>query len=577
MNYLRPALFATAMALTLVACSKGEEAMDSAETQGGNELLSYVPADTPYLGANLQPLPDDVIDAFLLRLDPVFQEMQAQLNLALSKMEGVEQEETGSEPSARLMLAMLRELDGKLNRSGLESLGLDIQSHKVVYGLGAFPVFRLGLSDADALRATIQRVLDGAGVIAPEQTYQGVSYWRITDDGHHDAAAGLYLSIMENHLAAGLFPLMAEEELLPAFLGTELPSGSDAQARLAELNRTQGYTPYGSGILDLHKLADQFLQADSVLAKTMAAQGEFDPESITDECVSEIHGIIDNMPRMTMGTTELTPSAVAYQYRLETRQTLAQQMIGLVSDIPAADALSERMLEFSFGMRFGPVRDFLREKATAIAEDPYQCEHLLDLNERASEALAQLDRPMPPFVNNFRGVRASLSHIAMSEESIPADARGYLALHVEKPEMFIGMAQMFLPDLSELAMEPGGPPIRLPETLIPQPGLVAFAAMSTDAIGLAMGEGEESGLPEFLDRDAGSEGTFLSVNYDMAAYIDYTQDISARYQPDDGDYDPVTEIAGAMQTAFKEMADRSHTEMSFSAEGLVIDGRMTFK
>ena len=59
----------------------------------------------------------------------------------------------------QLMHAVLTEMDGKLNRPGLESMGFDLQSDKVIYGMGAFPVIRLGLSDAAALRATILRGL----------------------------------------------------------------------------------------------------------------------------------------------------------------------------------------------------------------------------------------------------------------------------------------------------------------------------------------------------------------------------------------------------------------------------------
>ena len=142
----------------------------------------------------------------------------------------------------------------------------------------------------------------------------------------------------------------------------------------------------------------------------------------------------------------------------------------------------------------------------------------------------QLNEPMPPFVNNFRGVRVSLNEIMMNQESIPENARGHLAVHVDKPEMFVGMAQMFLPDLSNLAITPGDPPVRLPESLVPVPGIVAFAAMSSDAIGLAVGEQEETSLPEFLSRDAGPEGMFLSAGYDMAAYLDYTQNLGTQYQ-----------------------------------------------
>ena len=60
----------------------------------------------------------------------------------------------------RRLAALLDEFEGKLNREGLESLGWDPQSSNVIYGVGAFPVARMGLSDAATLRATILRVLE---------------------------------------------------------------------------------------------------------------------------------------------------------------------------------------------------------------------------------------------------------------------------------------------------------------------------------------------------------------------------------------------------------------------------------
>ena len=595
MTKIRLAAFAILSMILLGACTKSDEHQVATDSGPGNDLLSHVPADTPYLLANLEPVPEEIIDTFLLRLQPVLDSMQTQLSIARTDMESTAALPQGSEEAKEashhnemgvaLAHALLVELDGKLNRPGLESLGFDLRSNKVVYGMGAFPVIRLGLSDSEVLRVTIERVLSNAGIAAPEQNFQGVSYWRLGDEDVNESPISLYLSILDDHLAISLFPAMAESELLPAFLGLQMPANSNAQARLAELNRTHDYTPHGSGILDIRKLADQFLQAETVAARTLALSGDFDPASLSQECVSEIHGIIDNAPRITMGTTELTTSAVAVQYRVETPTSLAGQLMGLVSKIPMVEAHSDRILEFAFGMKFGPVRDFLREKATAIVDDPYQCEHLTDLNSSASESLAQLNQPMPPFLNNFRGLRIRLSEIIMGHDSIPQNARGHLAVHVEQPEMFIGMAQMFIPDLSTLSITPGEPPVRLPESLVPVPGIVAFAALSDDAIGLALGEGEESGLLPYLDRKAGPQGTFLAASYDVATYLDYTGKLGGNDQDgmdqDNGDHDAhsqaAREIHQAALKSFSEMADRSYTTLRFTSDGFVADNQMTFK
>lgn len=586
MKYLHLSTLTVVTLLALSGCGKSEESTlgDGSEGMGSNALLSYVPTETPYLLANLEESPEEAINNLWERTQPSLDALQVQLTNFRTEMES-QSATTSADSDTRLAHAFLSELDGKLNPEGIESLGFDTNPEFAFYGLEAFPVMRVSLSDAQALRATIGNILANANIESSEQEYEGISFWRLTDPDEDEVPAGIYVSILENHLAIGVFPIMAESELLPLFLGVTMPENSDARGRLAKLNNTHEYTAFGSGILDLHRLADQFIRPDTIAARLMAESGEFDPASLTEECVTEIHQIIDNSPRMTMGTVEFSTSAIALQYRMETPPSLAKQLIGLVSDIPAADEMTDRILEFSFGMRLGPVRDFLREKVMAIVDQPYQCEHLQRLNESAVAFIEKLNEPVPPFVNNFRGVRVSLTEIMMNLDSIPENARGQLALHVDQPQMFVGMAQMFLPDLAELGMTPGSPPVRLPESLIQVPGIVAYAAMTDDAIGLAVGEAEEERLPEFLDKDPGPEGMFLSANYDFAAYYQYQTTLEERLkagqeQGDDDDNahaQALLEFSEASRDAMTEMMDRNHTTMRFTADGMVINNRVTFK
>lgn len=577
----KPALLTATFALALAACGQKEEpAAEVAATESAQSLLSLVPTDTPYVAASLSPPPDAVIDTYLKRWEPVLTEMQNQLVLARSELEA----DGGSDQNMKLLLALLNEFDGKFNRAGLESLGIDLAADRVIYGMGAFPVIRLGLSSPETLRATIQRVFDNGEMEVPEQDYQGLNYWRLDDHDQGEVPIALYIAILNDHLSMAVFPSSAEAELLPAFLALEKPSESDALERLVAINREHGYTPYGTGYLDLHRMAERFLDPEALLARTLAAHGEFDAATLGATCNSEIHGIIDNMPMMTAGVTELTGDTVAYQYRLQHPNTLASQLQALVPALPALSGAADRVMEFAFGIKIGAAREFLREKATAIVDAPYQCEELEELNQSAQNLLTQLDQPIPPFVNNFRAVRVSLTEIMTQPNSmVPNNARGHLAVHVEQPQMFVGMAQMFLPDLSEMAMMPGDPPMQLPESLVPVSGAVAFAAMSDDAIGLSVGEGEETGLPAFLAAKAGPKGTFMDVDYDMQAYMTYSDnlqnaiDIQVQQDGEHAGLKAYQAISDAAQDVIKETSDRNKVSMRLTAEGLVIDGRSTFK
>jgi len=387
-----------------------------------------------------------------------------------------------------------------------------------------------------------------------------------------------------------IFPLPAESELLPLFLGLQKPRASDAMSRLEAVGSRYHFTPFFTGLLDLQLLADEFLQPDSLLARIMGQAGASALTRLSEDCKREFRAIISHTPRLVAGTTELTPNAIGLQYIVEIPPELAKQLSSLVAEMPMAEDDSSRLLEFSFGLKPGPVRDFLREQVIAIAAAPYRCEQLQQLNVSAANTLARLDQPTPPLVNNFRGLRVSLSRFSMLD-SVPDEIAGLLAVHVEQPEMFVGMAQMFLPDLAGLNLVKGDPPVQIPSSLIPMTNVTAFAALSDTAIGVAFGAGEEQGLGAFLERKVAGDGTFMSLNYDTAAYLDFTRHTGRkwragpsgadneenRYRAGEDQPAAVMEIAEAIQQAYKAVAGRSGMRLRFTDQGLVIDSRMTFQ
>lgn len=587
------AVTAVAISMGLASCGKGEDVITAATTD--NSLLAYVPADAPYLIGNLEPVPDAVVEANFRRAQPALDAVQSVLEGSRVNLSGSAAEEN---PEVAIFGAVLGELDGKLNREGLESLGLSMDGFQVVYGMGAFPVFRVSLKDAQALREAIGRIEASSGLNFAEQQHQGQAYWNLTaniEQGHQDVPMGIYLSIIEEadqaHMAFSLFPVAAETELLPAFLGMQKPAENTAARRLAEVSNDYGYTGYGAGFMDFGLMFDQFTEPTSLVHKLLVQNGMDPDEALDQVCQDEIRAMIARAPRAVAGLTELTPSTIGLQYRLEMADDLAGELAELVSSVPAAPAQSSRLLDFAFGIRVGAARDFLIRKATALSQEQFQCESLQGLNDAASRALVKLNTPMPPLVNNFLGLRASVS--SMPEDESDFDSfRGTVALHVDKPEMFVGMAQMMLPPLAEFELEKNAAPQRLPESLIPMPGIEAYAAMSDTAIGVAVGQGEQAGLLDYLDSDSEGDGSFFSVNYDMAAYMEKLEELTQSFEDsglvDDTDMNGdseanaeaearMREIGEAMRESFRAMAGRSRFDMRFDAHGLAMDTEMTFK
>ncbi|MEJ2383889.1 MAG: hypothetical protein P8Y54_05760 [Xanthomonadales bacterium] len=381
MNTIRPLLAALlgAAILVLTGCGRDEPAPLADVTPEARSLLAHVPSDTPYLAANLAALPDEIIDLQFQRYAPVTAEAQRVLDDLRADLES----ESASETADRLALAILSELDGKLSRAGLESLGLDLDNVQAIYGMGAFPVARVSLSDAATLRATIERVLANAAVTAEELSFRDVAYWRAPLDAD-DLPLALYAAVLPTHLALGVLPTGAENDLLPAFLGLELPADSDAVERLAALNSEYGFTPYMTFTMDLHRLADEFIDADSVTRRALGDTGASGLPGTDATCAAEIHGILDRFPRFTVGVSELETRATAFRGILEMQPEFGNRLLALAARIPAIGAATDRLAEFAFGIKVGATRDFLRGEAQAIVDNPYRCERLDDLNAQSA-------------------------------------------------------------------------------------------------------------------------------------------------------------------------------------------------
>ena len=565
-------LLAGALALMLAGCGKDEPAVTDI-TPEARSLLAYVPADTPYLAGNLAALPDEIIDLQFQRYAPVTAEAQKVLDDLRAEL--------GSESSAdsadRLALAVLSELDGNLSRAGLESLGLDLSNVQAIYGMGAFPVARISLSDAATLRATIERVLANAGVTAEEHRLQDVAYWRAPLD-EDEVPLALYAAVLPTHLAVGVLPTGAEAEMLPAFLGLELPADSDAAERLAALNAAHGFTPYMTFTMDLHRLADEFMDADSVTVRALGADAAAELSGMDATCAAEIHGILDRFPRFTVGVSALETHATAFRGILEMPSTLGDRLQALTARIPAIGTAADHVADFAFGIKVGAARDFLRGEAQAVVDNPYRCERLAELNTQARELITQLDQPLPPFVNNFRGFNFSLKALELdSEGMIPREVRGHAAVQVENPQMFVGMAQMFLPDLSEMNLAPGEEPVRVPEYLGTFQNIVAYAALSDDAIGISLGEGEQKGLADYLDRASAPAGMLLAADYDSAAWYRLQRRDLDDILAEGGGANPFIDLAKVASDTFEAVNDRHRVEVKFTADGLVFDSRYSYK
>jgi len=567
MKFTRTLTLIASTTLLLAACNQEPEQVVKENT---NPLLEYVPVDTSYVFANLETTPEDVTDAYIARFQPVLEVISAKVAQFKVDYEAGDYEDN---KMAKLATAVMDELGGDLSADNLARLGVSLQAHHAFYAMGIFPVLRIQLEDAQAFRSAIARIEATMGFEIPERDLNGSAYWQISED---DMPVGLYIAILEGQLALSAFPATAEDSLLAAFLGQEKPVESMASSNtLAIMNSEKGYTGYGSGIVDLQRLAGELLHTDSDTRTYLGPELVQQLPTFDAVCTTEIKSMVAKAPRMTGGSTKLTANEIGMRYELEIENSLAGSLAGLVSDTPVATD-DNQLLSGSLAIKIGKLRSFVLERVTAIVATPYECELLQELNKNASELATQLNVPMPPMVNNLMGARILVDDFNPGTE--PVEGSGLVALHVDKPEMFVGMASMMLPGFEELDLANQTDPVRIPAELLHMEGIEVSALMGESAIGAAVGENQSRGLKKFMAEKPQDSGTFFSVSYDLARQLEIQEEMAKKFNFDSADdKSQMDEFSEAVQESYTAMLGRSRVDMRFTKDGLVIDSHMTFK
>jgi hypothetical protein len=341
------------------------------------------------------------------------------------------------------------------------------------------------------------------------------------------------------------------------------------------MNKNKGYTGYGSGMLDIQKLADEILNPDSDTRGFLGPEMNTQINSLDPVCVAEVKSMIAKAPRMTVGTTRLTANELAVRYDLEIESSLASGLAALVSNAPSANK-GDHLFSASLAIKVGKLRSFVLEKATALYESPYQCAKLQQFNDEAGQLVSQLNVPMPPMVNNLLGVRVRVDDFDPTLDI--SEGNGLLAIHVDKPEMFVGMASMLVPGFESLDLANQKEPVRIPSEMLQMEGLDVFALMGDSAIGASIGEQHVKDLGAFMNARPQNNGTFLSVSYDMAKQMKIQAALNGQFQfIADDDQSGVNKYAEAVKQVYQDMLGHSSVEMRFSGDGLHIDSSMTFK
>lgn len=577
-NVLRYSLLVALLALGY-GCSKDKASDEQAAGGGvagdGAALLRYIPADTPYVGATLDPMPEDVIQALEPRIDKILRAYGEVLRSVVSDMQAKQGEDSVKSPEDRARIeAVLDELVSIMSVDGLKGMGFAINTTGVFYGQGLLPVARVRIADKAAMEAGIARFEEKAGRKMSVAQIDGQSYRYAGDE-----KARVLLALMGDELVVSLVPAQASDDTLKAVLGLSLPAKSLADTgELIQMAKSEGYLLNNVGLFDIRRIVDTFLEDQGGVNQELLALMDYDSSTLSDVCRTEIKAMANVMPRMNFGYTRMDKDRFDAKMVMEVRSDLAEGMKTLAAPVPGMGGDMGGM--FGFGLSFDllAAREFLSARVAALEAQPYECELFADLQNSAQAVKQALDQPLPPIVYSIKGfsmVLEDLEGFDFEKKSPPtgADLRGVLA--VDNAQGLLAMGQMFSPELASLDLQPNGEVVELGGGIVPGLTDPIFLAMGDSAIAFSMGDGLEAKLPDMLAAKSPSDPPLMSMSYDAAAYMNLIGEAMKAGAKNKPDGEVTMESVSAVMDAVGGMMDRVSMDVILTERGIEIPYTMT--
>lgn len=567
-HFFRTLIGVSATVAVLVSC-RADVAHES------EQLLQYIPAETPYVMAFTKPLPDDLMDKFEPVVDQTLSGYERILRYKVSEvMVELSREEGGAEKAKQLQ-ELVDEFTSLMSVQGLRDAGIDRDSVFAIYGDGLLPVFRVELSDRDKFDAAVSRLESKSPQKFQVGTVGGESY------RYYDIEEARFVVATPGDSAViTIVPSTYSDERLARALGIKKPQDNVADG-LEEIRNAYDFTDHFVGFVDVEKLAASFLGDPSGLNKELLLIAEHDPEELMEECRAEFAELASVAPRVVVGYTNVNKSFLDTRMVVELREDIASGLATLPTAVPGLGADLGGLLSFGFSIDPMAARSFLEARLDAMEADPFECADLGELQASVAQGRQALAQPLPPVVYNFSGMLAHISDVQgmnLGTKKPPESVDASFLVAFKNAQDLVNMASMMVPQVAEMNLLPDGKAKALDLPQLAEIADKAFVALSNVGISVAMGEGSAENSEAMLVADVEMPPPFVSFSMDSKRYYDFIGDaLMQENETEDGESEPL-----ALRTAMRDVMvssgalyERVSVNVHLTERGVEIGSRMT--
>ncbi|MFP4335064.1 MAG: hypothetical protein ACLFQC_06250 [Wenzhouxiangella sp.] len=483
---------------TTTAPATESAAAPSATAALADQLLARIDAEPAMLWLSLEPLPQALLDQLWARMDQA-----GELNEATY----TDIAEETDDPLARALLLEFAELN---SAEAWAERGIEIAGVAGVHTVGIFPFMHWELADEQAFIATLERIETEAETAFTRRAVDGqtVIWHDLGEVGlaiHHDA------DLMTAALIAD------RPELLRRVANIDQAAPALQRVQVEAFNSVRGFRNDNSGYIDFQRLLALLLDSEDETLVEARAEGPLGAIASDEACRAELAALTRIFPRQSFGNTAADERSMTVLTRLETDPAFGLRLGALAETPMSLEIERAGLLNVGMTLNLIAARDFGRELVAGWIDNPPQCHLFSNIAEQAPDWQLALNQPIPPLVTNMHGLRLRLDELDVTDGKMTS-AVGDLALFMRNPQMMIGMAQMFSPELAALNLTPGAEPQPVPPDLVPNlDGIPAWLGLSESALGMAIGD--SSGLASALTA-GDADSRIFSAGIDLAAYSD---------------------------------------------------------
>jgi len=554
--------------------------------KNSSRVLQYVPADTPYVIASTKPLPTALADKLEPTIDKMLQVYQQILRYSLESEFAELPEEDRNGEDFKKFQGVADEIIGLMSLEGLRAAGIERDSAFVLYGNGITPVMRLELSDPDLFDAAIARIEEQADTHLSEAEADGNAYKFVDMDG-----VNLIIATLDEQAVITVVPSSFDESQVALALGIDKPAKSLRKSKaLAAVGKEYGFAATLTGFVDSRRIAEILTgDIEGLDADIFDTLGEDRPQ-MSAVCKSEIMEMVGIAPRIVFGYTELSTETIDSSFIVELREDIAAGLTAIPADVPGLGADPGGLISFGMGIDLMEVRSFFKARLDAMQADPYECEKFAELQAGVARGQEMLNQPIPPMVYSFRGFVANIvdmEGLDFSKSQPPESIDASVLIAIENADALLMMASMLDPQIAALNLQSDGKPVKLELEALASIAEAAYAAMSSNALAIATGNGAESKSADMLLAESLDPLPFMATNLDAERYYEMIGDAMARSSEsaavnEVSDDAPVEEMPPVIRDAIREVMrlsasiyDRFAGEVYFTERGIEISASGT--